>query len=125
VGFDTSGDGAQSIVQAVADRKVDFSIVWGPLGGYFAGKVGHDLRVTPVEPEVDPPGLPFTFAISMGVRKGNLALRDQLDKILLYRGSDIRNMLDEYGVPQLPSLLSLTRMESRSDAPLSANRGFG
>jgi mxaJ protein len=102
VGFDTIGDGAESIVQAVADRKVDLSIVWGPLGGYFARKVGHDLKVTPVEPEVDPPGLPFTFAISMGVRKGNLALRDQLDKILMDRGSDIRNILDEYEVPQLP-----------------------
>jgi mxaJ protein len=102
VGFDTNGDGAESIVQAVADRKVDLAIAWGPLAGYFARKVGHDLRVTPVEPEVDPPGLPFTFAISMGVRKGNLALRDQLDKILLDRGSDIRNILDEYGVPQLP-----------------------
>lgn len=102
VGFDTIGDGAESIVRAVADREVDLSIVWGPLAGYFARKIGHDLKVTPVEPEVDPPGLPFTFSISMGVRKGNLALRDQLDKILLDRGSDIRNILDEYGVPQLP-----------------------
>jgi mxaJ protein len=102
VGFDTIGDGAESIVQAVADRKVDLSIVWGPLGGYFARQVGHDLKVTPVEPEVDPPGLPFTFAISMGVRKGDLALRDQLEKILVERRSDIRAILDEYGVPQLP-----------------------
>lgn len=102
VGFDTRGDGADSIVRAVADQKVDLAIVWGPLAGYFARKVGHDLRVTPVEPEVDPPGLPFTFAISMGVRKGDLALRDQLENILLNRGSDIRAILDEYGVPQLP-----------------------
>jgi hypothetical protein len=102
VGFDTRGDGADSIVRAVADQKVDLAIVWGPLAGYFARKVGHDLRVTPVEPEVDPPGLPFTFAISMGVRKGDLVLRDQLENILLNRGSDIRAILDEYGVPQLP-----------------------
>ena len=83
-------------------QKVDLAIVWGPLAGYFARKIGHDLRVTPVEPEVDPPGLPFTFAISMGVRKGDLALRDQLEKILVDRRSDIRAILDEYGVPQLP-----------------------
>jgi mxaJ protein len=102
VGFDTIGDDADSIVRAVADKKVDFAIVWGPLAGYFARKVGHDLGITPVEPEVDPPGLPFTFAISMGVRKRNLALRDQLEKILVERRSDIRAILDEYGVPQLP-----------------------
>jgi len=102
LGFDTIGDDADSIVRAVADKKVDLAIVWGPLAGYFARKVGHDLRVTPVEPEVDPPGLPFTFAISMGVRKGDLPLRDQLEKILVDRRSDIRAILDEYGVPQLP-----------------------
>ncbi len=102
VGFDTTGDGAASIVRAVADHKVDLAIVWGPLAGYFARKAGQQLRITPVEPEVDPPGLPFTFAISMGVRKGNLALRDQLEKILSQRAPDIRAILDEYGVPQLP-----------------------
>jgi mxaJ protein len=109
VGFDTTGDGADSIVRAVADKQVDAAIVWGPLAGYFAKKLGGQLRVTPVEPEVDPPGLPFTFAISMGVRKGNVALRDQLDKILLAREPEIRAILDEHGVPQLPltSLASL------------------
>jgi mxaJ protein len=102
VGFDTTGDGADSIVRAVVDHKVDLAIVWGPLAGYFAKKVGEHLRVSPVEPEVDPPGLPFTFAISMGVRKGNLALRDQLENILVERASDVHAILDEYGVPRLP-----------------------
>jgi mxaJ protein len=101
VGFDTTGDGADSIIRAVVDHKVDLAIVWGPLAGYFAKSVGEQLRVTPIEPEIDPPGLPFTFAISMGVRKGNLALRDQLEEILLDRGSEIRTILEEYGVPQL------------------------
>ena len=107
VGFDTIGDGADSIVRAVADQKVDIAIVWGPLAGYFVGRVGRDLRVTPVEPEVDPPGLPFTFAISMGVRKGDFALRDQLERVLLTRRADIRTILDDFGVPQLP-FVSLT-----------------
>ena len=106
VGFDTIGDGADSIVRAVADEKVDIALVWGPLAGYFAKQFGHDLRVSPVEPEVDPPGLPFTFAISMGVRKGNVTLRGELEKILADRKSDIRAILDDYGIPllQLASL---------------------
>jgi mxaJ protein len=102
VGFDAIGDSADSIVRAVADRKVDIAIVWGPLAGYFAKEFGHDLKINPVEPEVDPPGLPFTFEISIGVQKSNLALRDQLQKVLLDRRSDIRAILDEYAVPQLP-----------------------
>ena len=83
MGFDTTGDDADSIIRAVANRQVGIAVVWGPLAGYFAQKYhGMILTLTPVEPEVDPPGLPFTFAISMGVRKGNTALRDELDRVL-------------------------------------------
>ncbi len=113
VGFDTIGNGADSIMRAVADQKVDLAIVWGPLAGYFAKTIGRDLRVAPVQPEVDPPGLPFTFAISMAVRKGNLALRDQLEKVLVDRQSEIHAILDEYGVPQLP-VASLARVPGGS-----------
>jgi mxaJ protein len=111
VGFDTIGDGADSIVRAVATREVDIAAVWGPLAGYFAKKYQGVLTLTPVEPEVDPPGLPFTFAISMGVRKSNFALRDELEKILAKRQSEIRGILDEYGVPQSP-LASTTNTAS-------------
>jgi mxaJ protein len=102
VGFDTAGDSANAIVQAVADRQVDVAVVWGPLAGYFAKKYRGSLMLTPVEPEVDPPGLPFTFAISMGVRKGNVSLRNEVEAILSKREPDIRRILDQYGVPQLP-----------------------
>lgn len=110
VGFDTTADGAGSIVRAVADQKIDMAIVWGPAAGYFAKRIGHNLRVTPVEPEVDPPGLPFTFAISMGVRKGDVALRDRVEQVLQKRQADIRAILGDFGVPQLP-LASLAKAE--------------
>ena len=102
VGFDTTGDGANSIVRAVAKGQVDAAVVWGPLAGYFAQKYRGRLTLTPVEPEVDPPGLPFTFAISMGVRKGNVSLRNKVEAILSKRESEIRSILDKYGVPQIP-----------------------
>jgi mxaJ protein len=101
VGYDTTEDG-ESIVRAVAERQVGIAVVWGPLAGYFAQKYHGTLALAPVEPEVDPPGLPFTFAISMGVRKGNTRLRDELDRVLTQRKSEIREILNKYGVPQLP-----------------------
>lgn len=101
VGFDTTDDAA-SIIRAVADRQVGIAVVWGPLAGYFAHKYHDDLVLEPVEPEVDPPGLPFTFAISMGVRKDNTVLRDELDRVLTRHQSEIRKILTNYGVPQLP-----------------------
>jgi mxaJ protein len=101
VGYDTTDD-ADSIMRAVANRQVGIAIVWGPLAGYYAHKYHGDLVLAPVEPEVDPPGLPFTFAISMGVRKGNTGLRDELDRALVQNQSQIREILNKYGVPQLP-----------------------
>lgn len=100
VGFDSTGEEADSIIRAVADRKVDTAIVWAPLAGYFAKKFG-DLQLTPVTPEVDPPALPLTFAISMGVRKGNTPLRDELETFLQRHQREIRDLLDRYGVLQL------------------------
>lgn len=105
VGFDTTGPDAESIVRAVAKHEVDLAVAWGPLAGYFAQQYRDALKLIPVEPEVDPPGLPFTFAISMGVRKGNMALRDDLQRVLTNHSSDIRKILAEYGVPELPLAL--------------------
>jgi quinoprotein dehydrogenase-associated probable ABC transporter substrate-binding protein len=101
VGFDSTGEDAGSIVEAVAKKKVDTAIVWGPLAGYFAAKVNASLDLTPVTPEVDPPSLPFTFAIAMGVRKDNTALRDELDSVLRSKHQEIQTILREYKVPQL------------------------
>jgi mxaJ protein len=102
VGFDTTGQGADSIIRAVAERKVDIAVVWGPLAGYFVKPYRDSLKLAPVEPEIDPPGLPFTFAISMGVRKGNVGLRNDLEKVLSKREPEIRKILAEYSVPLLP-----------------------
>jgi mxaJ protein len=100
VGFDTTGEDADSIIRAVTDRKVDTAIVWGPLAGFFAKKYsGLQLRL--VTPQVDPPALPFTFAIAMGVRKGNTALRDELETVIDKRQDEINAILDRYGVPRL------------------------
>ena len=101
VGFDTTGADAGSIIRAVANRKVDTALVWGPLAGYFAQRYGANLILTPVQPEVDPPGLPFTFAIAMGVRKGNTQLRDRLQAFLDRRRPLIEAILHQYGVPQI------------------------
>ena len=114
VGFDTMGGDAGSIVSAVANGEVDLAVVWGPLAGYFAKKYGDKLVLIPVEPEVDPPGLPFTFAISMGVRKGNFALRDELEKTLRDCRPAIQKILNEYGIPQLP-LPQEAKVEARSN----------
>ncbi|HVD90980.1 MAG TPA: quinoprotein dehydrogenase-associated putative ABC transporter substrate-binding protein, partial [Vicinamibacterales bacterium] len=87
------------VIDAVASGNIDVAIVWGPFGGYFAKRQRVPLEVTPVSPAIDPPSLPFAFDISMGVRKGEVDFKKQLESILERRRSQIRKILDDYGVP--------------------------
>src|SRR5438477_1416011 len=78
-GYPVLNDGARDIVNAVARGDVDIAIVWGPQAGWFVKQQRVAMQVTPVSPEIDPPFLPFVFDISMGVRRGDTALRERLD----------------------------------------------
>jgi mxaJ protein len=90
------------IVQGVAAGEVDVAVVWGPLAGYFARRSKVPLEVTPVSPLVEPPGLPFAFEISVGVKKGETSLKEELNNVLARRRADIDRILDDYGVPRVP-----------------------
>jgi quinoprotein dehydrogenase-associated probable ABC transporter substrate-binding protein len=87
------------IIEAVAKGDIDVAIVWGPFGGYFAKGQKTDLSVVPVSPAIEPPGIPFTFAISMGVRPGETALKTELEGVLERRRKDVEKILAAYGIP--------------------------
>ena len=89
------------IIDAVAAGDIDVAIVWGPFAGYFAKRQKQELEVVPVSPAIEPPGFPFVFEISMGVRPGETALKAEFDEILDRRRRDVQRILDEYGVPQV------------------------
>jgi mxaJ protein len=91
----------RDIVDAVAQGKVDVAVVWGPQAGYFARQEPVALDIVPVSPQIDLPFLPFVFDISMGVRRGDTALREQLDREIERRRDDIERILDRYGVPRV------------------------
>ena len=88
------------IVEAVAKGEVDVAVVWGPQAGFFAAQQEVPLEITPVQPLADGP-LPFTFEISMGVRRSDAQLRTQLDRILRKHRHDINRLLAEYHVPRI------------------------
>ena len=105
-GFTLYGDYSQPdpparIVDAVAKGDIDLAIVWGPLAGYFAKQSRVPLEVVPVSPQIDQPFLPFVFDISMGVRRGDQELRDQVEQILEKRRSDVDRILEDYRVPRV------------------------
>jgi quinoprotein dehydrogenase-associated probable ABC transporter substrate-binding protein len=105
-GFMVYGDYGAAIPQspildAVASGAVDLAVVWGPLAGYLATREPVPLAVTPVGPESDG-GLRMSFAIALGVRRGDQALRDRLQGALDRHEPEIEAVLREYGVPLLP-----------------------
>jgi mxaJ protein len=101
VPFHTTGGDENQILDAVARGEVDTAVVWGPPAGYFIKLYHPDLRLMLIVPEIDPPALPFTFSISMAVRKGNVHLRDELEGSLHRHAVEIHKILTSYGVPQL------------------------
>lgn len=87
------------LIEAVAAGEVDVAMVWGPVGGYFGKRQQVPLQVVPIPPVIDPPQLPFAFDIAMGVRKGNTALRQELQDALNSNKQQVLRVLVEYGVP--------------------------
>ena len=85
------------IIDAVAKGEIDVAVVWGPFAGYFAKQQRVPLRIVPVAPDI--PELPFDYAMALGVRTGDDALKARLDAILDKRRDDIRRILTSYGVP--------------------------
>ena len=100
VGFNTfysETNPPSAIVDAVAAGRIDVAIVWGPVAGYYAKRQRIPLELTPI-----PSGkgdLPFTFDISMGVKKDNKALYARVEQILDKRKPEITQILMDYGVP--------------------------
>jgi len=105
-GFMLYGDYAKpnppaAIVRAVAEGKVDVSLVWGPLAGYFAKSSPVPLRVERITPWLDNAQWPMVYDISMGVRKYDPAFQQKVETILARRRTEIAAVLDRYGVPRV------------------------
>jgi mxaJ protein len=106
VGYSIYGDYSRpnppsDLVHAVARGEIDVAIIWGPFAGYFAHRESVPLEMKRVLPAIDSPGLPFTFAIALGVRSDDATLRARLDAALDRHRVEIGRILDSYGIPRV------------------------
>ena len=87
------------LIEAVEHGDIDVAAAWGPLAGYAAKTSSVPLTITPIQGGEQFAPLRFQFEIAMGVRKGDHALRDQLNDFLAQNEPEITALLKSYGVP--------------------------
>jgi len=78
----------------------DWAMAWGPQAGWLAARSSMPLEVHLASRPANLGKIPFEFAIAMGVRRADTALRDELDAILVKRRADIDAILAAYSVPR-------------------------
>ncbi|MEX0959234.1 MAG: substrate-binding domain-containing protein [Burkholderiales bacterium] len=87
----------QLIDRELASGRIDVAMIWGPIAGYFASRVQNaEIAVVPLKSE---PGVPFDFAMSMGVRHGEPEWRARIQAALDANRERIDAVLREFGVP--------------------------
>jgi mxaJ protein len=81
----------------LATGKIDATIVWGPIAGFFAKRVATPkLVVIPMKSE---PGVKFDYQMAMGVRYGERDWKQQVEQFLEKRRPEIQAILRDFGVP--------------------------
>jgi quinoprotein dehydrogenase-associated probable ABC transporter substrate-binding protein len=90
----------RKIVDAVENGSIDVAIVWGPFAGYFAQSEKSPLDIQPVSPS-SYSGIPFSYGISIGVRKSDGKLKMRIDQILAVTSGEIQRLLAAYGIPRV------------------------
>jgi mxaJ protein len=110
IGFtilDTNDSPSGRIVNAVAEGEIDVAIVWGPFAGYFASQQSIPIAVVPVTSNDTPAPMPLVYDIAMGVRRGDLAFKEEIESVLARRRIEISKLLDDFRVPRVPSIGAL------------------
>jgi quinoprotein dehydrogenase-associated probable ABC transporter substrate-binding protein len=105
VGFGTTfvgnKDRPEDIMKAVADGTVELAMVWGPLAGYYARRVGAELTLTPI-PDDTLTSTPMAFSMGIATRRRERAFRDSLQHFLDSRQAEVTALLTEFGFPLFP-----------------------
>lgn len=93
------------IARDLASGAIDVAVMWGPIGSYTVRQAKDvALRVVPLASE---PGVKFDYAMSMGVRFGEKAWKQQIETLIDENQAEIAAILKEYGVPLITDPVQL------------------
>jgi polar amino acid transport system substrate-binding protein len=102
---------AEEAMEGLARGEADVAFLWGPVAGYVnKSRLGSAYEVVPVAGE----GLQWHAAV--GVRKGQDALKADLDRVLDQLQPEIKTLADKYGFP-LQRPVSIDRQRGMPETP--------
>lgn len=99
-----SGDNENNIAMQIDKdlkaKKIDMVILWGPLAGYVISQSPkNSYSIIPMK---STPGLKYDFAMAMGVRNGDKARKETLDKLITKNEDQIQAIIKSYHIPLTP-----------------------
>lgn len=87
----------EMIDKDLTSGKIDVALIWGPIAGFYAKKqVDSEVKSLVFQPDQS---IRFDFKISMGVRKSDNLLKDQLNAFIHEHKTQIEAILSKYNIP--------------------------
>ncbi len=92
------------VMQDIVDKKIDVSIIWGPVAGYFAKEHKDEVEfvMLPLRDDPDNPEMKFEYGVSMAVRYGEPAWKEKISQLIDANQEKINAILTDFGIPLLP-----------------------
>jgi mxaJ protein len=96
---ETQGKAAETMIAEIASGALDATLLWGPVGGYYAKRADVPLTVVPLVQETAGPST--IYGITMGVRPNEPQWKHQINKVIAENQQEINAILQAYDVPVL------------------------
>jgi quinoprotein dehydrogenase-associated probable ABC transporter substrate-binding protein len=94
---DNENNVAMQIDKDIKAKKIDMVILWGPIAGYVISQSPKDSYLA--IPMKSTPELKFEFAMAMGVRNGDKARKETLDRLITAKKDQIQAIIASYNIP--------------------------
>jgi hypothetical protein len=99
-----TGDGDNNVAMQIdrdfKDKKINMVILWGPMAAFIVSQSpAGSFTMIPMKSSQ---GIKFDFAMAMGVRKGDKARKEMLNKLIAKNSKKIQAIIESFGVPLVP-----------------------
>lgn len=93
------------VMNDVASKNIHTAMLWAPEIARYIKQSPVPLKVQVVKDDAKKSNgepVPMHYEVSMGVRKGDVALQKQLDRVIVEKRDEIEAILKNEGIPLLP-----------------------